>query len=143
MKGFVLTGEGIVLPEWIDRNRHMNVAAYMKLFDAGMERLLGTLGFSGDADTGFVAGRIYIEHRRELMEGESWQMWSGIVSVAPNTITVTNRIRSGSAVRAVCDIKGTPFCKLSRSALKMPDQMIERIASALVPGLLDRFDTAR
>ena len=71
MKGFILTAQGIVSPEWIDRNGHMNITSYMALFDQGTDILFQKFGLAvseTDSDITMVAGRIYIEHRKELLE---------------------------------------------------------------------------
>ena len=71
MKGFILTAQGIVSPEWIDRNGHMNMTSYMALFDQGTDILFQKFGLAvseTDSDITMVAGRIYSEHRKELLE---------------------------------------------------------------------------
>ena len=109
MKDFILTASGVVSPEWIDRNGHMNVTSYMALFDQGTEILFLKSGLAvseTDSDITMVAGRIFIEHRKELLEGEEWELWSGFAAIHPSFMTLTHRIRSGSSLRAVCDIRG-------------------------------------
>ena len=87
MKCFILTLSGTVPAEWIDYNGHMNVASYMALFDQGAKILLqkSELGSPEiNSDITIVAGRIFIEHKKELLEGEEWKLWSGFVAIDPS-----------------------------------------------------------
>jgi acyl-CoA thioesterase FadM len=143
VKGFLLSGSGTVESDWIDKNGHMNVTAYMTLFDRGTDALLEKCGIgSVGADLTMVASRIMIDHRKELMEGEQWELWSGVAAVCPTYLTVTHRLRSTTSLRAVCDIRGTPFSMRTRAAVVMDERTLEEISGLIVPGLLDRFDPA-
>lgn len=143
MKGFILTVSGIVPTEWIDKNGHMNVTSYMSIFDQGTDMLLQKSGFAvseTDSDITMVAGRIFIEHRKELLEGEEWELWSGFAAVHPSFMTVTHRLRSGTSLRASCDIRGTAFSIKTRTSTVL-DQSILKVATPLViSGIVDRFE---
>lgn len=142
MRGFVLTVTGVVPTGWIDRNGHMNVTSYMALFDQGTEVFLqrsGLLAPDADSDRTVVAGRIFIEHRKELMEGEGWELWSGFSALAPSFVTVTHRLRGGASLRAVCDIRGAFFSKSTRTAVNLQQEHLGKAGALLVPGLVDRF----
>ena len=143
MKDFILTASGVVSPEWIDRNGHMNVTSYMALFDQGTEILFLKSGLAvseTDSDITMVAGRIFIEHRKELLEGEEWELWSGFAAIHPSFMTLTHRIRSGSSLRAVCDIRGVMFSKLRRASITFDQDSLGKARALLVPGLADRFE---
>lgn len=143
MKGFILTVSGIVPTEWIDKNGHMNVTSYMSLFDKGTDSLLQKSGFAVseiDSDITVVAGRIFIEHRKELLEGEKWELWSGFVAIYPSFMTLTHRLRSGASLRAICDIRGAAFSKRTRTAVKLDQEFLWKARTLLVPGLVDRFE---
>lgn len=77
--------EGVVLPEWIDNNGHMNLAYYIVLFDQAVDLLFGALGYAaGDrAETGHgpFAVETHTQYRRELMAGEAVRI-SAIVAGA-------------------------------------------------------------
>lgn len=142
MKGFILTVSGIVPTGWIDRNGHMNVTSYMALFDQGTDILLqksGLLASEADSDITVVAGRIFIEHRKELLEGEGWELWSGFAAVHPSFMTLTHRLRGGASLRAVCDIRGAVFSKSTRTAVNLDQERLWQARTLLVPGLADRF----
>lgn len=143
MRGFVLTVSGVVPTGWIDRNGHMNVTSYMALFDQGTEVLLqksGLLAPEADSDRTVVAGRIFIEHRKELMEGEGWELWSGFSALHPSFVTVTHRLRGGTSLRAVCDIRSTAFSMKMRKSIVLDQSILACAASFVVSGIVDRFN---
>ena len=143
MKGFISTASGEVSPEWIDRNGHMNVTSYMALFDQGTEILLLKSGLAAsetDSDITMVAGRIFIEHRKELLEGEEWELWSGFAAIHPSFMTLSHRLCSNSSMRAVCDIRGVVFSKLRRISITVDQDCLVKARALLVPGLADRFE---
>lgn len=143
MKGFVLSLTGTVPSGWIDKNGHMNVTSYMALFDQGTDLLLQKSGFAVseiDSDITVVAGRIFIEHRKELLEGEKWELWSGFAAIHPSYMTLTHRLRSGTSLRAVCDIRGATFSKRMRTAVMLDQESLWEAQTLLVPGLADRFE---
>lgn len=103
--------------------------------------LLDSCGFgSPRKELTMVAARILIDHRKELMEGEQWELWSGVVSAHPTYLTVTHRLRGGTSLRAVCDIRGTPFSMRTRAATVLDDVTLKDMGKWIVPGLVDRFD---
>ena len=142
MKGFILTMSGTVPAEWIDYNGHMNVASYMALFDQGAKILLqkSELGSPEiNSDITIVAGRIFIEHKKELLEGEEWKLWSGFVAIDPSFITLTHRLHSGGSLRAVCDIRAAAFSKHLRTSILLDQESLRKAKTMLVHGLRDRF----
>lgn len=142
MKGFVLTLSGTVKSEWIDSNFHMNVSAYMEVFDLGTKILIhksGLLPYESDSDTTLVAGRVYIEHKMELLEGDPWGLWSGFACIRPTLVTVAHRLRSGPSLCASCDILGVVFSKKKRASVLLTKRSIDLACAYIVPGLTDRF----
>ena len=66
--------EGVVLPEWIDNNGHMNLAYYVVLFDKATDLLFDAIGL-GDpyrAATGNAtfAAESHTSYQREVRVGE-------------------------------------------------------------------------
>jgi acyl-CoA thioester hydrolase len=66
--------EGVVLPEWIDNNGHMNLAYYVVLFDKATDLLFDTLGLgepyrevTGNAT---FAAESHTAYQREVRVGE-------------------------------------------------------------------------
>ena len=66
--------EGVVLPEWIDHNGHLNLAYYLVLFDHGTDALFNHLGlgeaYRAASGHGTFAVESHILYRRELLVGE-------------------------------------------------------------------------
>ena len=100
----------------------------------------GLIGAEIDSDITVVAGRIFIEHRRELLKGEEWVLWSGFITVESSFMTITHRLHSGTSLRATCDIRGTAFSKHSRTTAKLENESLCKAKTFLVPGLIDRFE---
>jgi len=141
VKGFILCDTGIVSEEWIDDNGHMNVTAYMRLFDRGTNLLLDRFVTSiYSADLTIVASRIMLEHRRELLQGDSWELWSGVISVTSTYVTLTHRLRSTKSIHAVCHIRGVLFSIETRQSLQFEAKHVNKLSKFIIHGLVDRFN---
>lgn len=141
MRGFILCDKGCVAGDWIDSNGHMNVTAYMALFDRGTNILLKRCGIGVcNGDLTMVAARIMIDHRREFMPGDCWEMWSGVIAASPTYLTITHRLRSIKSVCTVCDIRGAPFSLETRGTTRFAEDCLAKLYQLIVPGLVDRFD---
>lgn len=143
MTGFVLSAEGAVPEAWIDANGHMNIMWYTSVFDRGCEVLLSRLGITEASvrlgGITLVAARIATTHRRELLCGESWQLWSGLVMATPSALTFTHRLVSGGTIRAVCHIQSHAFDPVSRGRATLPQTVVTHAETLIVPGLADPF----
>jgi acyl-CoA thioester hydrolase len=68
--------EGVVPPEWIDINDHMNVAYYVLAFDLGVDALWNTFGITDDyitKDRGSTfAVECHVCYLRELRLGDPY-----------------------------------------------------------------------
>ena len=75
---------GVVLPEWIDINQHMNVAYYVLALDRGVDDLWADLGItdeyirSGQGST--FAVECHVTWQRELKVGAAYQVRSQILA---------------------------------------------------------------
>jgi acyl-CoA thioester hydrolase len=84
MEGLLEVGRGVVGPETIDYNGHMNVVHYRAAFDAGTDGLFAHLGL-GPGDYNATAGATLMvveEHTRyhaELAEGERYRVLARLV----------------------------------------------------------------
>jgi acyl-CoA thioesterase FadM len=143
MKGFVLTGEGVVQPSWIDANGHMNVMWYTALFDQGCDSLLRRVGISPETIAAgqptLVAARLLTAHRRELFADAVWQLWSGFSRVEPAGVCFTHRLVAGTTTHASCDIQSYAFCPVTRRPTTLGEAVLLRAQALLVPGLRDAF----
>ena len=76
--GFIgeCVAEGVVLPEWIDVNGHMNVAYYVLAFDLGVDALWEDLGITNeyieDSLGSTFAVESHVTYQRELLEGDPY-----------------------------------------------------------------------
>ena len=68
--------EGVVLPEWIDVNGHMNVAYYVLAFDLAVDALWEDLGITNEyIEYSFgstFAVESHVTYQRELLEGDPY-----------------------------------------------------------------------
>jgi acyl-CoA thioester hydrolase len=68
--------EGVVLPEWIDVNGHMNVAWYVLAFDLGVDALWDEFGITAEyieqAAGSTFAVECHITYQQELVEGDPY-----------------------------------------------------------------------
>ncbi len=75
---------GRVLPEWIDINRHMNVAYYVLAFDQGVDRLWARFGLTDDHirqhNSSTFAVESHIIWQREIGEAEPYFITSQILA---------------------------------------------------------------
>lgn len=67
---------GVVLPEWIDVNGHMNVAYYVLAFDLGVDALWEDFGITDEyvknAYGSTFAVESHVTYQRELLEGDPY-----------------------------------------------------------------------
>lgn len=137
MKDFILTGEGIVGPSWIDENDHMNMMWYTHLIDTATQRLLETAKLvDGEAPPQFVAARVATAHRRELRLGAPWATWSGLLEVSDESLTCTHKITSAGIVAARTEIMIVPFDERSRRSTTLSAEVVSRAMDFLIDGLV-------
>jgi acyl-CoA thioester hydrolase len=83
MKGLTVTN-GLVRPEWIDINGHMNVAYYVLAFDRAVDDLWAQLGITDEyirsgAGTTFAV-ECHVTYQRELREEDPYVVTSEILA---------------------------------------------------------------
>lgn len=76
--------EGVVRPEWIDINGHMNVAFYVLAFDKAVDDLLARAGITDDyirqsRGTTFAV-EAHVTYGRELTEGQAYRIESRVLA---------------------------------------------------------------
>ena len=74
------------------------------------------------------------------MQGDCWELWSGVISASPTYLTITHRLRSAKSVHTVCDIRGAPFSMRRRGSIRFGEDNLANLYQLIVPGLVDRFD---
>ena len=81
--GYTVT-TGVVKPEWIDINGHMNVAYYVLVFDQAVDVLWAELGITDEyireARGTTFAVESHVTWQRELREGQPWRVTSQILA---------------------------------------------------------------
>lgn len=75
---------GVVKPEWIDINGHMNVAYYVLAFDQAVDLLWAELGLTDDyintvGGTTFAV-ESHVTWRRELLQGDPYHVTSQVLA---------------------------------------------------------------
>jgi len=83
LQGFNVTA-GVVRPEWIDINGHMNVAYYVLAFDKAVDDLWARFGITDEyirsgAGTTFAV-ECHVTYQRELREGDPYRVTSEILA---------------------------------------------------------------
>lgn len=79
-----IIAEGIVRPEWIDVNDHMNVAWYVMAFDLGIDALWNDLGITPaymESTRGSTfAVESHVTYQQELLEGDHYVVTGQILA---------------------------------------------------------------
>lgn len=76
---------GVIKPEWIDHNDHMNVAYYVLVFDLGTDALLDYLGIDGDyrrqsGNSTYVL-ESHITYEREMKAGDAYRVTTQLLDM--------------------------------------------------------------
>jgi len=121
----------------------MNIMWYMNIFDRSSDVLTEKLGLSGkDAPVSgitLVAGRIYIAHRKELLENDEFEIWSGLTSISDTGFTISHRAVKRGRIHATCDIKANAFSRNSRKSIRLEPGVLKIAEAYIIPGMKDRF----
>ncbi len=76
--------DGVVKPEWIDYNGHMNVAYYLLAFDLSGDELWREFGITDEyvhtTNNSTFAVECHITYQRELKEGEAYCITSQVLA---------------------------------------------------------------
>jgi acyl-CoA thioester hydrolase len=76
--------EGVVKPEWIDANGHMNVAYYVLAFDHGVDALWESFGITTEyiehSYGSTFAVESHITYQQELLEGDPYIVTAQILA---------------------------------------------------------------
>ena len=143
MKGYFQTLRDRVHSNWIDYNGHMNIMWYMNVFDRCSDILTQKLGLSGEdaPENGItlVAGRIYIAHRKELLENDEFEIWSGLTSISDRGFTISHRAVKNGRIHATCDINANAFSRNSRKSIRLAPEVLKTAEAYIIPGMKDRF----
>ena len=91
---------GVIRPEWIDYNGHMNVAYYVLVFDQGSDDLLDYLGMDKDyrERSGFSTYVLesHITYEREMKEGDAYRVSVQLLDADAKRLHYFERLHSES-----------------------------------------------
>jgi acyl-CoA thioester hydrolase len=98
---------GVVKPEWIDLNGHMNLAYYVALFDDAFDRLLAEWDLDWEytkrTNLGLFAVEAHILYEQELLEGETVAVHSWLIETDAKRLHVAHEMyRLPDMARAAC-----------------------------------------
>ncbi len=142
--------EGTVLPEWIDANRHMNVAWYDHVFDIAESTLFAAFGIDENyiarSNHGMFRLEKTIRYERELIEGDRLRVDSRVESSDGRLVRHFHELwAEGRGVRAATARYVSIHVDLSvRKPARITDPMVmqplQRLADehALLPPPVER-----
>jgi acyl-CoA thioester hydrolase len=96
------SGTGVVRPEWIDSNDHMNLAYYIVLFDTGTDGIYDAFGmdrrYKARTGCGTFAVETHTLYENELLVGDTVEIRSLLISADAKRLHIAHemfRIRDG------------------------------------------------
>jgi acyl-CoA thioester hydrolase len=128
--------QGVVLPEWIDWNGHLNLAYYVVLFDKATDLLFDELGLGLDyrreTDHGTFVAETHNRYERELLVGETVSVATQIVAADDKRIHVAHEMfRLKDGLRAATqELMFLHVDLIARRATPFPPDLKARIAAA-------------
>ena len=127
---------GLVRPEWIDHNGHLNLAYYIVLFDVATDHLWQAIGL-GEAyrvRTGFgtFAVETHTLYKAELVEGDGTSAASVVVGVDRKRLHIAHELRrdSDGAVAALQELMYLTVDLSTRRSVPWPDDTFAAIQLA-------------
>ena len=139
MSEFAMTGtrvcEGVVKPEWIDINRHMNVAFYVLAFDLGIDALWDEFGIDDDyigSGEGSTFGvECHVSYLRELNENDPYIVTAQLLGYDEKRIHQFQRMYHAEEgfLAATAEWMNLHVSLDTRRVSPWPDKIRRRIAS--------------
>lgn len=127
---------GVVLPEWIDENDHLNLAYYIVLFDRATDALWGTLGLGAAYRRATGCGTFAVEthtiYLTELLVHERTRALSWVVGADSKRLHVAHdliRDRDG-AVSARHELMFLNVDLVARRSVPWPAATLARLRAA-------------
>ena len=113
--------------------------------DAAVDRLFeqADLGPAALAAKGWalVASRVAMSFRGELRQGDAYDVDCGVSACGPQGVAVVCRIRSGAALRSVCELLIAGLDCTARSRRLLDTETLAAVSRIAVPGLRTPFDS--
>ncbi len=126
---------GRVLPEWIDVNRHMNVAYYVLAFDLGVDALWKRFGITDEfiarTQSSTFAVECHVTYQAELLQEEAFLVTSEILAYDEKRIHQLQRMyrERDSGLVATCEWMNLHVDLGVRKVAPWPELVLERIAT--------------
>lgn len=96
LTGLLDVYSGVVLPEWIDYNGHMNLAYYVLAFDYASDVFLDYLGLTGSFraanHSSTFAAEIHVSYARELHLGDAFRIYTQLLDYDEKRIHYFHRM---------------------------------------------------
>jgi acyl-CoA thioester hydrolase len=132
-----VTYRGVVRPDWVDDNSHMNLAYYLVLFDAASDAMFERLGI-GEAYRRAVgctsfAAETHIVYEREMRAGDAADIRSTVVGVDNKRLHLAHEMyRAGEDARvALQEILFVSVDLVTRRAAPWTDEARAVMAGAV------------
>jgi len=125
---------GLVLPEWIDINDHMNVAYYLLAFDQAVDALWTTFGLTEEYvrthNSSTIAAESHVTWQREIVEGDPYVITSQVLAWDDKRIHQFQRMYHAEVgfLAATCEWMSLHFDPARRRVAPWPDDIRARIA---------------
>ena len=127
--------EGVVKPEWIDVNGHMNVAYYVLAFDLGVDALWADFGITNEyieqsAGSTFAV-ESHVTYRRELLEGDPYVVTAQLLAYDNKRIHQFQRLYHAEKrfLAATAEWMNLHVDLAVRRVTHWPDDILQNLAS--------------
>jgi acyl-CoA thioester hydrolase len=125
--------QGVVLPEWLDYNGHMNIAYYVLAFDHATDALIDYLGM-GEAYrqqsqcSAFVL-ETHVNFQRELMAGDTFRITTQILGFDSKRIHYFHRMYHAEKglLAATTELIAIHVDLIQRHSIPMPLEILDRL----------------
>ena len=128
---------GVIKPEWIDYNGHMNVAYYVLVFDQGTDAFLDYLGMDaayrqGSGNSTYVL-ESHITYERELKEGEAYRVTTQLLDSDAKRLHYFEQLfrESDDTLAATTEIMLMHMDMSTVRSAPMPDEVRENVAAVM------------
>ena len=127
--------EGVVRPEWIDINGHMNVAYYVLAFDLGVDALWAHFGITNEyiehSAGSIFAVESHITYQQELLEGDPYVVTSTLLAYDEKRIHQFQRLYHAEKkfLAATAEWMNLHVDLAARRVSPWPDAILEELAA--------------
>ena len=131
--------EGVVRPEWIDSNGHMNLACYIVAFDLATDALYDALDIGAayrarSGSSSFVV-ETHTLYERELREGAPFSIRSRLLAVDGKRLHFVHEMHDADGARAALhELLCIHIDMASRRVAPWPEATRARLAAAVATG---------